>query len=81
VHCNGITTFVASKIIDTPLSSAGTLYKPNASCGIDNPLDDIVNDGSAIRCYFRIDISSVRVEIFCGPFCGIQVKIRPPFGN
>ena len=43
-----ILTLIASKIIDTPLSSAGTLYKQNASCGIDNPLDDIVNDGSII---------------------------------
>ena len=43
-----ILTLIASKIIDTPLSSAGTLYIPNASCGIDNPLDDIVNDCSVM---------------------------------
>ena len=42
-----ILTFIASKIIDTPLSSAGILYRPNASCGIDNLLG-VVNDGSVM---------------------------------
>ena len=40
-------TFTASRIIASPSSLAGTLYSPNASCGIDDPFG-VIRVGSAM---------------------------------
>lgn len=43
-------TFTASKIIASPSSLAGTLYSPNASCGMGDPFGDITRVGSVMMC-------------------------------
>eukprot|EP00970_Alexandrium_tamarense_P009042 scaffold1784_cov196-Alexandrium_tamarense.AAC.3 len=46
--CSQLFTLMAFNIIATPSSSAGTLYIPNASCGIVNPLDGIARTVSSV---------------------------------
>lgn len=42
-------TFTASKMIASPSALAGTLYSPNASCGMDDPFGKL-RVGSAMMC-------------------------------